>query len=349
MSAVLLAALLFCASCSSESLFGSAAINGGDSQPTTGAVTGFSSALTESENTGTHGESGIGETEDHSGSANKTLTGNLPGSIYDENTAVVVNTAVDVYYYQDKTSTRITQLLFNQPVEVLEEDDQWVRLRLEDGTVGWSRIRNIDWDWTCLEQTRYLGKIVVTGKEKQIYSHPRNGIVVRDVGMGTELFVHSKSDNVYEVALPGNLIGWISENGTFQLNTDEAIKKTDAKIFAQSCEKFRGTSYLQGGVSFQGIDGAGILYVAMKVNGVELPHDLRGQFALGEEVNPADIEIGDVLFFSSTGEGNDLANAGVYTGDGMFIQASQHAGKVQYTEMSDPYYQQRLKGIKRYF
>ena len=271
--------------------------------------------------------------------------------IYDENTAVVVNTAVDVYRDADKTSTRLTQLLFNQPVRIIERNDQWVQLMADDRTVGWSRSRNIDGDCTCVEPRHYIGRIIITNREKQIYSHPnpRNGIVVRDVGMGTELFVHSKSDNVYEVALPGNLIGYISENGTFQLDIDEKIKKTSAEIFAQSCEKFRGTSYLQGGVSFQGIDGAGILYITMKINGVSIPHDLAGQYALGIDVEPDDVKIGDVFFFGSVNEGNELSNAGVYVGDGKFIQASQHAGKVLLTEVSDPYYQQRLKGIKRYF
>ncbi|MDR1438986.1 MAG: C40 family peptidase [Clostridiales bacterium] len=286
---------------------------------------------------------------------------------YGERTAVVVSTAADIYEDADNTSRRLTQILFDQPVSVLEPGAQWAKVETLGGAQGWTRARNVDGDWACIDRRRYEARIVITSKNKQIYSHPRNGIVVRDVGMGTELFVISKAESVYEVALPGNMTGWLSENGTFQLDAAESIKKTTAEIFAQSCEKFRGTSYLQGGVSFQGIDGAGLLYAAMKINGVPLPHDLGGQMLVGEGVGAGEAAVGDVFFFSAAGLGGDgnsdggearfgsaaggagLSDAGVYMGDGKFLHASQHAGKVMYDDISDPYYQQRLYSVRRYF
>jgi cell wall-associated NlpC family hydrolase len=265
-----------------------------------------------------------------------------------------------------------------------------------------------------VDPRRYSGRIVITNREKQVYSHPRNGIILRDVGLGTELFFYTRSDNVYEVALPGNMIGWISESGTFQLDVDEQIKKTDAEVFVQTCDKFRGTSYLQGGMSTLGIDSAGILYLAMKINGIKAVSDLDGQFALGAEVEVEDpnnltedeLIIGDVLFFSSRralinaaentdgGDGgqatsndeqaisdgsqvmiNDeraigdsgqpasknvqaisdadldlrIDDAGIYIGEGKFLHASQHTGKVQTEVIVDEYYKQRLVGVRRYF
>ena len=270
---------------------------------------------------------------------------------YDEDTVVVVNTTVDVYSEPDRTSTRLTQLLFDEPVQILEQTELWIRLRVDDQIDGWVRKRGLDSDWTCIDKRRYSERIIITDREKQIYSHPRNGIVIRDVGMGTELYVVSKSDNVYQVALPGNLTGWISENGVFQLDVNEEIKKTTAEIFTQSCSKFRGTSYLLGGISFHGIDGAGMIYVAAKINGIRLPRDYDGQFAKGEFVYDSldDLEVGDVLFFSVSNQSTKISDAGVYMGDGQFIHANQHTGKVQYENISDLYVQQRILGVKRYF
>ncbi|MDR3120679.1 MAG: SH3 domain-containing protein [Clostridiales bacterium] len=205
-------------------------------------------------------------------------------SPYDKNTVVAVNTAVDVYERADKTSARLTQLLFDEPAQVLERSGQWVRLNTGGRAEGWVRARDLDGDWTCVDGRRYTGRIVITNREKQIYSQPRNGAVIRDISMGTELFVIGKSDNLYQVALPGNLTGWVFENGTFQLDGGEKITKTTAEIFAQSCVKFKGTSYLEGGVGFAGIDGAGLLYIAAKVNGVALPRGLAEQFTSGEAV-----------------------------------------------------------------
>jgi len=270
---------------------------------------------------------------------------------YDDNTAVVVNTTADVYADPDRTSARLTQLLFGEPVQILGQYDRWINLKINERVEGWVRYRNLDGDWTCVDGRRYTGRIIITNREKQIYSHPRNGIVIRDVGMGTELFIIGKSDNVYQVALPGNLTGWVSEVGAFQLGVDEEIKKTTAAIFAQSCEKFRGVSYLRGGISFQGVDGAGMLYVAAKINGLPLPRDFEGQCAEGEFTDEGidAPEPGDVLFFSAVRESPIVGDAGIYTGDGKFIHANQHTGKVQYEDIGDPYFQQRLLCVKRYF
>jgi cell wall-associated NlpC family hydrolase len=169
--------------------------------------------------------------------------------------------------------------------------------------------------------------------------------------MGTELYVVSKSDSVYQVALPGNLTGWISENGVFQLGAGETIKRSSAEIFTQACSKFRGTSHLRGGLSFLGIDGAGMLYAAAKINGVRLPRDFEGQYANGEFIEGEldMLEVGDVLFFSRDGQSMRINASGVYTGDRKFIHANQHTGKVQYEDIADPYYRQRLLGVRRYF
>jgi len=272
-------------------------------------------------------------------------------SPYDAFTAVVVNTTADVYSEADRTSVRLTQLLFDEPIDILEQDDLWAKIMVDDDIEGWIRTRNFDMDWTCVDGRRYTERIVITDREKQIFSHARSGIVIRDVGMGTELYVVSKSDNVYQVALPGNLTGWISETGVFQLNAGEAIKKTTAEIFTQSCAKFRGVSYLRGGLSFLGIDGAGMLFVAAKINGVRLPRGFEGQFAKGEFVyDELDrLQTGDVLFFSRDGQSMRINASGVYAGDGKFIHANQHTGKVQYEDIGDPYFKQRLLGVKRYF
>ena len=281
---------------------------------------------------------------------------------YGDDTVVVVNTAADVYESADRTSRRITQLLFNQPVQVTAQNDLWAKVNIEENNAGWVRARDLDSDWTCVDPRRYSGRVVVTSKEKQVYSQPRDGIVIRDVTMGTELFFYTRSDNVYEVALPGNLTGWISESGTFQLEVDEPIKKTTAEVFVQSCEKFLGTGYLLGGIGSMGIDSAGIIHVAMKINGVVVPRDFSGQYRKGravefgsiDNINESALSIGDVFFFGPNveyeeGGFQNIDDAGIYMGNGEFLHASQHTGRVQLNNISDDYYKQRLRGIRRYF
>ena len=94
-----------------------------------------------------------------------------------------------------------------------------------------------------------------------------------------------------------------------------------------------------------------MLYAAAKINGVPLPRDYTGQYASGETVynSPESLVIGDVIFFGPNGQSSEITDCGIYAGEGQFIHASQHTGKVQYEDIEDPYFQQRILGVKRYF
>jgi len=266
--------------------------------------------------------------------------------------AVTIDTVVDVFTEADINSERITQCLFNQLVTVIEEKDSWVKVKTDDGSMGWLRSKFIDRDCTSVKKELYTEKIVITGIKKPVYTNYGGGATLKEVAMGTELFVKGKKKNYYEVAVPGNLTGWVESKNTILVGADSPIPITSADDFADTAVKFKDTQYLMGGTSaWEGIDGSGLVYISAKINGIDLPRNALEQFEFIEDEieNIENIKKGDLLFFSTNENLEDIADIGVYVGNDSFIYANKSKGRIEIANLKSDYFIKRLKGIKRIF
>jgi hypothetical protein len=269
-----------------------------------------------------------------------------------ENIAVVLDTVVDVFREPDITSERVTQAIFNQPVTLLEEKDSWVKVKVVDGYTGWLRSKYIDRDCSSIMKENFTDRAVVTEKTQKVYSSAGGGVTLKDVVMGTELYIKNKKDRYFEVALPGNITGWIETKGTIRVPVESGIPKTSAQDFLATVNKFMETQYLWGGVSaWQGLDCSGLVYICSRINGIDLPRDadMQYEFIKTGPQNTSGLKPGDLVFFSSNDELSNVSHVGIYLGEDQFIHASQSAGKVTYGSVNSEYYKKRLKGIRRIF
>lgn len=265
------------------------------------------------------------------------------------NAGIVLEAVADVFNEPDLKATRLTQVLFNQPVEVLEEKDGWMKIQTTDGTSGWLRSRYVGRDLTSIKSSLYKYRIIITSKNKKASSHAKGGITVKDVGMGTEFYSRGRLENNYEIALPGNVMAWVSESGTIQLEIGEDIPVTTAEDFVLTAVKFKGTSYLTGGVSAWGIDASGLIYTCAKINGVELPRELSAQFKMGRTVDVNMLSPGDLLFFNLSRNEDEISHAGIYAGNGEFIHSSPTKGYVSVSPLEEDNFFEKLVGAKRIF
>ncbi|MCX7746070.1 MAG: C40 family peptidase [Clostridia bacterium] len=264
---------------------------------------------------------------------------------------VVNETVVDVYKNMDIQSERLTQAVFNQPVTILESKGQWTKVKVFDGCEGWIKSKYIDSDCSSLNPEGARYKIVVTNKKLKVTSGRSGGLTLIEVVLGTEFYAKGISEEAYEVSLPGNQTGWVSKNGTIQMPVDASIPKTAAIDFVTTADKFKGTTYLLGGVSSYGIDCSGLTYICAKINGIQLPRLTGQQFKSGKTIsnNLVEVKSGDLLFFSTNEDRKDVSHVGIYVGDENFIHASKAKGRVQLGSLKDRYYERRLVGIKRIF
>jgi len=107
-----------------------------------------------------------------------------------------------------------------------------------------------------------------------------------------------------------------------------------------------GTPYRYGGSSRQGTDCSGFVMSAYKEKtGVTLPRSSRAGFKSGEPVERDELKVGDILFF--TNRWGMIDHAAIYVGSNRFIHASTSKGVIV-TPLSDPYWERRYKGARRY-
>lgn len=266
-----------------------------------------------------------------------------------DNAAVINDAVVDVFGNNDVLSTRVTQALFNQIVKVISQESSWAKIMMLDGTTGWVKSKYISRDTSCVTDGRINNKIVVTAKTVYVYTGTLNDIKYKQVVLGTELYSINKTKTGYDVLLPDNKKGWVEDGGVIAVpSTQNVIPKTSAEGFIQTVRKFEGTIYIIGGVSRWGIDSPGLCYVGSRINGVDIPRNVKEIAKTGISVNLNDIKPGDLLMFSVDNIKKDISDVGVYTGNNEFIHSSPSRGVVT-DSLEDSYYKNRIIGIRRIF
>ena len=110
---------------------------------------------------------------------------------------------------------------------------------------------------------------------------------------------------------------------------------------------FMGTRYRLGGSSQDtGLDCSGLIkQIWQRLGLADLPHQAANMAKLGVPVQLRDIQVGDLVFFNTTGKQN--SHVGVYIGDGRFVHASSVLKKVTENSLSERYYQKTFNGIRR--
>ncbi|WP_285163818.1 NlpC/P60 family protein [Shewanella goraebulensis] len=103
-------------------------------------------------------------------------------------------------------------------------------------------------------------------------------------------------------------------------------------------QQWQGTPYRLGGLSPQGIDCSGLVYVAYQdLIGSSIPRTVRGQTSLGNRIAKSDLQSGDLVFFKTTGSGRHV---GIYLSGHRFLHVSTKKG-VMISSMDNVYWKPR--------
>ena len=104
------------------------------------------------------------------------------------------------------------------------------------------------------------------------------------------------------------------------LKNTELVRK---KLFEQF-GKWKGTRYVFGGLSRNGIDCSGLVQLSyLSGLGIQLPRTTKTQVTLGKEVTQGELQAGDLIFFKT---GYFTRHVGIYMGSGRFFHASKSNG-----------------------
>lgn len=113
-----------------------------------------------------------------------------------------------------------------------------------------------------------------------------------------------------------------------------------------TAQKYLGVPYVWGGTSPRGFDCSGLVQYVCKQNGISLPRTAASQRGAGKYVSRADLQPGDLVFFSSGGRVNHV---GIYIGGGNMIHAPQTGDVVKVSSINSTYRVNRYAGAVRVY
>ena len=122
------------------------------------------------------------------------------------------------------------------------------------------------------------------------------------------------------------------------------LKNTKDRLLTKAKE-FLGTPYGFGNKTGERTDCSGFTQQVFGQFGLSLPRTAAEQAQMGENVDPDDLQVGDLLFFKTYK--SDPSHVAIYAGNGQIIHASFTSKKVQYDSIEKDYYKQHFLYAKR--
>lgn len=261
-------------------------------------------------------------------------------------------------------ANRLSSALFGEQVEVLSLKNTWVRVRLADGLEAWLDSQNLTKDENLREKQEKDRKAMVLAPYKRIMSHVIDGYTLLRAPMGTILYPDHQVAEVLGLPLPDGQTGWVNRNDLLFIETGDLPPVPPAKanaLFVSSAMNFYQATYIPGGMSKEGADMAGTIYIAARVNGLALPRDLASQAKAGTEVEtikdvttglirPQLLEPGVVAFFHAPDNPRKITQAAILLEEGQALCRLDNDSTLNIRDLSrQEELLSRLVTVRKYF
>jgi cell wall-associated NlpC family hydrolase len=124
-----------------------------------------------------------------------------------------------------------------------------------------------------------------------------------------------------------------------------ALRPPDPYAITSTALQLRGVPFVNGGTTPSGFDCSGFTSYVFKQHGVEIPRLAADQYRVGSDVDPAAIEAGDLLFFTTVAPG--ASHVALAIGGDEFVHAPSERGQVRVERLSSTYWARRFLGARR--
>ena len=208
------------------------------------------------------------------------------------------------------TSEMVTQLLFGETYEIIEETEGWYKIIIAyDSYECWlnKKQHNFLTEKTFHEikknKTFCNGDLVQVLKNKKLNTNIA-------ITIGSSLPLLNKNDIQFD-----------NFHFSFDGTTIDSSIKNNAQKIVQTAYLFLNAPYLWGGKNPFGIDCSGFTQLVYKLNGYKLPRDAFQQVEIGHPLSfVEESETGDLAFFDN--EEGRIVHVGILLDNQTIIHAS---------------------------
>ncbi len=211
-----------------------------------------------------------------------------------------------------------TQVLMGDEVRILEKQDNryHVTIPSQDNRKGWIQQEAVylprDKGRSYLNANRQW--VVITTPKTEAMILDKTGDHKVSLYAGTRLPVVQTIDKGYKIQFPDKSVAIISASEAMPVkSSDPVMNDTRPEELAKTAKQFLNVHHLAGGLSAQGMDTGGLIYITYRIHGIPLSTDRASFKSKAENISKKDLEPGDILVFYGDG-------LGLYLGNGHFIQ-----------------------------
>jgi cell wall-associated NlpC family hydrolase len=110
--------------------------------------------------------------------------------------------------------------------------------------------------------------------------------------------------------------------------------------------RYLGYRYIYGGSSPRGFDCSGFTSYVYRSAGIWIGRTAAAQYYSGVHVSRANLQPGDLVFFANTYQ-RGISHAGIYLGNGKFINAANESTGVTISNLNSRYWASHYYGATR--
>lgn len=130
----------------------------------------------------------------------------------------------------------------------------------------------------------------------------------------------------------------------FSTTPKDQAEAADISELKAATNKYIDTPYVYGGTSINGIDCSGFTSKVYADLGIKINRTSGAQYQQGEAIAKSDLQVGDLLFFNTSGRG--VSHVAIYMGDNKMVHSQSYFG-VSYSSLDERYWKSRYIGAKR--
>lgn len=215
------------------------------------------------------------------------------------NKGIILHSIVPLRAEGSEESEQLTQLLFGETVDVLEEAERWIRVRNDaDHMEGWVDFKML----TMMSEEEFrdysgrLEKSTAMVRMPMAYALSQNNGQTIPLAAGTRLCDYKNTDgngHFSILGVPFSIDPSMVTEAPLPLNQDSLMKLS---------RFFLNSPYLWGGKNALGMDCSGLTQVLLSLMGVQILRNASEQATQGKPVSSlSDAQPCDLVFFDKKG------------------------------------------------
>lgn len=206
-----------------------------------------------------------------------------------EREATVSATAAAVMSAPDSDAEQVTKVLYGDELAIYDSIGEWRRVTAPDGYLGWVADAAV----SPAESGSYDAALRTNVDQDELSTTGATESPLPEfIPIGTPCHVQDETDGAVRVQFRTGVVA--SVPATAVSRSDGLPTGTQIVDIAR---QFTDTPYEWGGMTTEGIDCSGLVWVSHRVFGVDLPRDADQQRLVGEAVDRGELQPGDLLFF----------------------------------------------------